>query len=374
MKKALIIGGGFGGCSSAHQLELLGGWDVTLVEAAPFLGGGCKTLWYGGHPYTFGPRHFLTQDIPIFDYLNKYCPLRRCAEHEFLTYVEQDAQFYTYPIHMDDVDRMPEKDQIHKELVEAKKLQGSIEAQNFEDFWLKAIGQTLYSKFIDGYSKKMWMLDDNTSMDDFSWSPKGVTLKEGERAAWDTAISAYPYAANGYDDYFDIATANATVMLSTRIEQYDLPAKTVVLNGEKKTYDVIFNTLSPDFVMDYQHGDLQYIGRDFMKFVLPVAHAFPKDVYFLYYAGNEPFTRLVEYKQFTRQNYESESTIICLEIPSKNGKYYPLPISSEYAKAQKYFDDMPDGVFSIGRAGSFQYRVDVDDTIRQAIDAAESLK
>ena len=36
MKNALIIGGGFGGCSAAHQLELKGGWDVTLVEAAPF--------------------------------------------------------------------------------------------------------------------------------------------------------------------------------------------------------------------------------------------------------------------------------------------------------------------------------------------------
>ncbi|NBO68725.1 MAG: FAD-dependent oxidoreductase, partial [Actinobacteria bacterium] len=36
MKTALIIGGGFSGCAAAHQLELLGGWDVTLVESASF--------------------------------------------------------------------------------------------------------------------------------------------------------------------------------------------------------------------------------------------------------------------------------------------------------------------------------------------------
>ena len=34
LKKALIIGGGFAGCAAAHQLELLGGYEVTLVESS----------------------------------------------------------------------------------------------------------------------------------------------------------------------------------------------------------------------------------------------------------------------------------------------------------------------------------------------------
>ena len=58
VKKALVIGGGFAGCAAAHVLELQGGWDVTLVEQNSFLGAGVRTQWYGGHPYTFGPRHF----------------------------------------------------------------------------------------------------------------------------------------------------------------------------------------------------------------------------------------------------------------------------------------------------------------------------
>ena len=45
MKKALIMGGGFAGCAAAHQLELLQGWDVTIVEKAPFLGAGVRTNW-----------------------------------------------------------------------------------------------------------------------------------------------------------------------------------------------------------------------------------------------------------------------------------------------------------------------------------------
>ena len=97
MKKALVIGGGFAGCAAAHLISQQNGWETTLVEAAPFLGGGCKTLWYGGHPYTFGPRHFLTQNETVYEYLNSHCPLRRCNDHVFLTYVEKDQHFYNYP-------------------------------------------------------------------------------------------------------------------------------------------------------------------------------------------------------------------------------------------------------------------------------------
>ena len=68
MKNALIIGGGTAGCAVAHMLNLAGGWDVTLVEKAPFLGGGVRTFFYGGHPYTFGPRHFLTENEKTYNY------------------------------------------------------------------------------------------------------------------------------------------------------------------------------------------------------------------------------------------------------------------------------------------------------------------
>ena len=46
------------------------------------------------------------------------------------------------------------------------------EAKDYEDFWIKSIGPTLYKKFVEKYTKKMWMIDDNKLIDDFSWSPK----------------------------------------------------------------------------------------------------------------------------------------------------------------------------------------------------------
>ena len=371
MKTALIIGGGSAGCAMAHQLEFLGGWDVTVVEASSVLGDGVRTQWYGGHPYTLGPRHFLTQNTEVYEYMNKYCPLRLCADHVFLSYVESDNAFYNYPIHKDDFAKMPDRDVIEQQVAQ-RDLEGIKNAQNFEEYWIASVGQRLYDKFIDTYSKKMWQVEDNKSIDTFSWSPKGVSLKEGPRAAWDSAISAYPYAADGYNQWFDIATAKARVLFNTKVEYYDLPGKMVVLNGEKRTYDLIVNTISPDDVFHHAYGALPYIGRDLHKIVLPMEECFPPHVYFLYYANTENFTRLVEYKRFT--HHKSPTTLIGVEYPSANGRYYPIPTKAAKAHAQKYFDLMPDGVFSIGRAGSYDYSVDIDDCVLQAMNVARKLK
>ena len=39
--------------------------------------------------------------------------------------------------------------------------------------------KTLYSKMIDKYNKKMWLVNDVRKIDTFNWSPKGATLKKG---------------------------------------------------------------------------------------------------------------------------------------------------------------------------------------------------
>ena len=76
MKKAIVVGGGMTGCTWAHLLSEKG-WEVLLLEGDKILGGGCRTMHYGGHPYTFGPRHLFTDKAHIFEYYDKYVPQRR---------------------------------------------------------------------------------------------------------------------------------------------------------------------------------------------------------------------------------------------------------------------------------------------------------
>ena len=99
------------GCCAAHQSSLMQKkFEVTIIESSNILGAGVRTNWWGGHPYTYGPRHFLTPHQHVFDYFNKYVPLRLCADHQALTYVERDGNFYNFPIHKDDINLMSDKE------------------------------------------------------------------------------------------------------------------------------------------------------------------------------------------------------------------------------------------------------------------------
>ena len=162
------------------------------------------------------------------------------------------------------------------------------------------------------------------------------------------------------------------ILLNSNIEISSLEQKIFFINNKKIKFDIVVSTISPDFLHDYKYGELKFIGRDFHKIVFPSEYVFPKNVYFLYYANNEKFTRLVEYKKFTK--HKSKTTLIGMEIPSLNGKHYPIPFKSEINKSHKYIKALPENFFSIGRAGTYRYEVDIDDCIEQAIEIRKILE
>ncbi|MBM3437399.1 MAG: FAD-dependent oxidoreductase, partial [Bacteroidetes bacterium] len=194
MKTALIIGGGFAGCTVANMLKEKG-FEVTIVEKSNLLGGGCRTFFYCGHPYTYGPHHLLVHidEAYIMEYMNKYVKLRE-LDHYCMTFVQQDSAFYTYPIHKDDISLMPDKEKIYEELENLPE----DEPVNFEDFWKHSVGETLYNKFINSYSKKMWNIKNNKSLDEFTFSLKNKKedmLKTGGKKCFDGQKTVwYPLA------------------------------------------------------------------------------------------------------------------------------------------------------------------------------------
>ena len=109
MKKILIIGGGFAGCSSAEIISKIPNTKITIIEKGKYLGAGVRTFFNGGHPFTFGPRHFLTQNKEAYDYLKKFIKLRDVSYHKFISYIRQDDNFYNYPLNVKDLEKMPDK-------------------------------------------------------------------------------------------------------------------------------------------------------------------------------------------------------------------------------------------------------------------------
>lgn len=372
MKKAIVVGGGIAGCTISYLLEK-NGWKVTLLEKESYLGGGFKTFYYGGHPYTLGPRPLFSrneEETRIFEFINGIIPLRK-LEHSLLTYVEQDGAFYSYPIHKDDVPKMPDAELVYSELEELKSNPPK-EPTNFEEFWIASVGKTLYDKFINSYSKKMWQIKSNTELKEFKWSPKGATLKSGPRNAHPNSIVAYPYAHDGYDEYFSKCTEDVEVHLCSPPEVIDVSKKRVKVKNEWLAADILVNTISLDDFMGYCFGELPYIGRDFIKLVLPIEEVLPGAIQYLFYPGEEEFLRVVEYKKLTF--YKAPTTLLVMEIPSSNGKLYPLPFPEPKAIAQRYLDALPENVYTLGRLGTYTYNIDMEGITLQAFELIERLK
>ena len=143
------------------------------------------------------------------------------------------------------------------------------------------------------------------------------------------------------------------VIFDTYVDKFDLDNKRVLVNDEWISGDILVNTASIDLVFEHMYGELKYIGRDFLKIILPVERITPDPYYFIHYAGDEPYTRIVEYKLLT--GYEAPDTLIGIEFPSFKNKLYPYPLKSEIAKANKYLKCLPDDVYSIGRMGKYHY-------------------
>lgn len=351
MKKAVVVGGGFAGCTISHMLKEKG-FEVTIIEATDVLGGGCRTYFYHGHPYTYGPHHLLinVDEMFIWDYFSKFLTLRR-LHHHTLTYVSQDNRFYTYPIHEDEIKEMPDSKKIYNEL---KNRSDAKSSKDFEEYWINSVGKTLYDKFINTYSKKMWKIENNKYIDEFAFSPKGVALKKGSKECFENEkVIAYPKELDGYNSYFEKCVAKCKVIYNTFVEKFDLSNKRVLVNDKWISGDILINTASIDLVFNYKYGELPYIGRDFLKVILPVERIIPKPYYFIHYAGDEPYTRIVEYKLLT--GYKAPDTLIIIEFPSFKNKLYPYIIKSEIEKAKKYLSELPEDVYSIGRLGKYHY-------------------
>ncbi len=371
MKKALVIGAGFTGCMFAMMLRGKG-WHVTVVEKAGVIGGGVRTFYHGGHPFTYGPRHFIGPEDsrPAFEFLEQYVPMRHLDKMNF-SYQEKDDLFVSYPTHADDIDKLSDADQIWAELDALPK---ETQAHNFEEFWIGRVGPTLYERFNKHYNMKAWQIDDNRKVDfGFEATVKRKPLETESRYEFHTGhINAYPTAPDGYNAFFDVALEGCDVLLNTEVVNFDLDGCAVDLkSGDRLTADMMISTVSPDLIYDYCWGELAYVGRDFFKIVLPIEQALPDDVFFLYYPNaSEQQTRVTEFKKFTR--HQSPNTLISLEVPSMKNKLYPTMIKSQVDLAQRYIDALPDNVHSVGRMGIYRY-VDMDDIILQGLEFQKEL-
>jgi UDP-galactopyranose mutase len=389
-----IIGAGVVGCTCAYFLNKKG-YNTTVFEAGNQIGGGVWTNFYAGHPYTFGPRMFFSKDEQIIKFMNDLCPMKQITNYTS-TFSEEDSQFFNYPLYRPEFEKMNYCANIVSELND---LPEKPHIENFENYWTSVIGPTLYKKFIDKYSKKMWQIDDNKKLSaNWNWVNKGTPIRDTDRRIYKDMYTAYPKAQDGFNEYFRIMLKGSNVIKNvivtkinnrngkyyfvtraTQQEDYadeyvmmnlDFEKKYIFTQWENELFDVVINTAPLDMLFDYKYGMLHFAGRELIPFILPVKNVFPKEVFWSHYAGNESYSRITEFKKFTR--HQSSHTLLVMEIPTMRNRLYPLENKENMDLFNKYKNELPKNIYTLGRNGGFHYN-NIPEAIRESINLCKKI-
>src|SRR3954464_11414613 len=340
------------------------GYDVTLIEKNSRVGGLARTCYYSGHPYEFGPHIWFWpggKDDPVNNTIVRLTNDELFyIDRRLFTYVESDRRKYRYPVHYQDIDEMPERETIHRELNQhrdsAQKLiqeqLPELGACTFADYFTAAIGETLYRKFMANYTWKMWNIPGDELQTSMVWADRfhHAYTKTGEKAAA-RGLSGYDplkfedhtlgkgikfqvYPKHGWNAVWDAMVARSTVIRDSVVGIGDEHTKPYVLlaSGEKH-YFADYHTVFCSIDIDELWGEnrLPYTGRMMIPLLIPgLAHAFPEGAESLHYSSCEFQTRVTEMKVITR--HDSPDTLILIEVPVLPGAARSFPRNAvEYA-------------------------------------------
>lgn len=362
----VIIGAGISGATIAHRYATEKNKKVLIIEKRDHIGGNCYDYYNedGILVSKYGAHLFHTNLEDVWEYVNRFsewCPY----EHRVLSSV--DGKLVPVPVNITTVNTLFRlhitSEEEMKEWLEqnTEKIENP---QNSEEMALSLVGPVLYEKMFKHYTKKQW-----------NKSPK-------ELAA--SVIGRIPVRTNVEDRYFsDVHQAIPKEGYTKLFEKMlDHPNITVKLNTDYfsikntlRNYEKLFFTGPVDQFFAYKHGTkLQYRSLRF-EFETYNKEFFQKNSV-INYPNDHEYTRIVEYKHFTRQKHPK--TTISKEYPTWDGEpYYPVPSKENLALYEKYqkeaIEAEKDNIYFVGRLANYKY-FNMDQAFKNALDLYAKLE
>ena len=228
-----------------------------------------------------------------------------------------------------------------------------------EDVVMNSVGRELYEMFFRGYTRKQWGLDP-------SQLDKSVTSRVPTRTNTDDRYFGDKHQMmpkHGFTKMFErmLDHPNISVLLQTDFEKAKkfIPHRNLIFTG---AIDEYFGRC---------YGRLPYRSLRFDH--VSYAKEWHQDVAVVNYPGDEPYTRVSEYKYLTGQAHPH--TTVTFEYPDDIGDpYYPIPREENRALYRKYqaLAARETNVFFVGRLATYQY-YNMDQVVGQALATARRI-
>ncbi len=357
--KYVIVGAGLAGLTMAERIANELDEKVLVIEKRNHIGGNVYDSYNeeGILIHNYGPHIFHTNDKEVYDYLSRFTKWNDFW-HRVLTYV--DGNLVPMPITVETINKLYNlnldcsqvEDFLKKQAVDIKEIRTS------KDVALSKVGQDIYEKIFESYTKKQWGIDPS-ELDTSVISRIPIRLNRDTRYFADR-YQGMP--SGGYTKLCEklIANKNIKLLLNT---DYREVMKDI-------TYDTLIYTGATDEFYHYKHGRLSYRSVNF------VFETYDQDKFqeapVVNYPNDYDYTRITEYKQLTWQQHRK--TTISKEFPTAEGEpYYPFPTKDCKAQYALYEEEMKkeDKVIFLGRLAEYRY-YNMDGVVRRALDIFES--
>jgi|WetSurMetagenome_2_1015567.scaffolds.fasta_scaffold03885_1 UDP-galactopyranose mutase len=356
----IIVGAGISGAVLAERYANILNKKVLIIEKRNHISGNCYDYVDGNGILIskYGAHLFHTNFEDVWRYVNnfsKWYPYH----HKVLSFVE--GKLVPVPVNITTVNSIfninIKNEREMREWIGANAVK--IEnPKNSEESALSRVGKVLYEKMFKNYTKKQWDLWprelDSSVMDRI---PVRTNFEDGY---FSDKFQALP--EDGYTAVFDN-------MLNSKRIDIELNTDFFKIKDKIGKHDKLFFTGPIDEFFDYKFGKLQYRCLNF-EFENHRKKFFQTNSVINYPNGNK-FTRIVEYKHFSRIK-KGEMTTISKEYPTWEGEpCYPVPrpvnneIYKKYELEAKRLEK--ENIYLVGRLANYKY-INIDQAFKNSLD------
>ena len=346
MKRILIVGAGLTGAVFANTLKDLA--KVTVIDKRNHIAGNTYlSLEEGIKVHKYGAHIFHTNNERVWEFMMKY------GSNSFVPYTHKvkainNGKYYTLPFNLTTLE----------ELRLSSFIETNNNFNNLEDYCINTVGWEVYDKLIRDYTTKQWGVE-----------PKYLPA---------SIIKRIPIRNNRDDRYF--TDKYQGLFDYNSIVEKLLNGVEVLLNTDffvskqefESNYDIIIYTGAIDKLCDYRYGVLGWRSIKFETEVIGVEQYQSLPV-INYTNIKEPYTRIIEHKNFPHYHYKLPYTIISKEYSSKYelDKDPDYPINTEvdrelFIKYREYVKANMSKYVLCGRLADYVY-IDMHQAIDKAI-------
>lgn len=361
-----IIGAGISGSVLANKYATLQNKKVLIIDTRDHIGGNCFDYVNGDGVLVskYGAHLFHTNYEDVWEYLQNFSTWYK-YEHKVKSMV--DGQLVPIPVNIETVNlifKLNIKNEGEMKLWFDKNIKKIESPVNSEESALNRVGPVLYEKMFKNYTIKQWDIE-----------PKDLEAAVMDRIPvrsnfddryFNDSLQYLP--TDGYTPIFNKMLENENITVLTNTKWEDIQA---FINPD---YEKIFFTGKIDSFFEDKLGKLEYRSLKF-EFETFDKEYFQKYGVINYPESNIPYTRIVEYKHFTKQKLSK--TTISKEYSTWEGDpYYPVPTQKNrdlFDKYKKLANDLEkNNIYFVGRLANYKY-FNMDQAFKNALDLYSEL-